>query len=1013
MSKSQFNELYQDAIDYSESVFVKKYCLETKNETCREDVYRRFDNELKKILTPHFRGKIMDRIRNGKIIPAGSISFGLGNDDLNCSLSNCYFIPINHDSINGIYECRKEMCKTYKYRGGAGTDITILRHKGCPVNNSAKTSSGSVSFLPGFSEDARTIGQNGRRAAAISILDIRHPDTIDYIWCKSKPEMVFEPDFITGRYPDISAFNISLKINDDFMNAVQNDEEWTFYFPDTKFDKYDTEWNGDYDEWIKKGYPLIDHGSINARDLLMQISESAWISGDPGVLFIDTVRKWSMSSFDPKTTPRGVNPCLPSWAPVLTPNGYKRFSDVTNQVLIDHTTYACSDLIKTRDLDDVYEVELESGLRLYATHDHVVSTVFEDKKIKDLKFYDILQVDYSPAISFINIDDDEFRKGLKCQEVNIDLFNESLSFQIGYLGQVSSQNCNKYPIETLEQLQLVGNSIGYYYVLDRDNHTLTRYKNKNIKRYQQKIKSIRKLDKQYPVYDIQVPGKNYFVSSGVVVHNCGEQALADYENCLLSCIALHKYVNNPFKENAEFDIDGFLEDVRLGIYFLNAVSDINEDRHPLKNQRDKDKYGKRVGQEFTGLGDMWAMLGFKYGSVEACEFIDDILYFKAVAEIETSIEIAKDKGSAKSLSTKKARKKFIQQPYIQRILERMLKNKRTELEKRIMKYGLRNSALNTVGPTGTISLVTDNCSSGIEPIFRLSYVRKSRINEDQKIYHFPLLKYVGEEVLSLSDDEVKKKYNYVDSFDLNYRDRLRTQATVQKWTDSSISSTINLKNESTIEDIYNIYLEGWENNLKGITVFRDGSKMGIFDSGENKDEKSNTKEIINIEMINNHLNNVKQELSQTQRAYRYVKYWKTVKVYITVTVDKTGKPKELFANVPYEAGFDRFGEYRSEVLMEKKSYWDAICRTTSLLLQLNTPLERIIKQLDRSSSTMVELPSILNQVLKNFINHDDEKIEEIKTSKTGGEFCPVCGKEGMIYQGGCQVCVLCGDSNCG
>src|SRR6056297_320441 len=121
MLNKEYDQLYQDGIDYSESVFNKKYCLKTKNETCRDDLYNRFETELKKLTTPQLCNSIITRIKEGKIIPAGSISFGLDNDNLKCSLSNCYFVPINYDSISGIYECRKEMANTYKSRGGAGT----------------------------------------------------------------------------------------------------------------------------------------------------------------------------------------------------------------------------------------------------------------------------------------------------------------------------------------------------------------------------------------------------------------------------------------------------------------------------------------------------------------------------------------------------------------------------------------------------------------------------------------------------------------------------------------------------------------------------------------------------------------------------------------------------------------------------------------------------------------------------------------------------------------------------
>ena len=1011
MLNKEYDQLYQDGIDYNENIFNKKYCLKTKNETCRDDVYNRFETELKKLTTPQLCNSIITRIKEGKIIPAGSISFGLGNDNLKCSLSNCYFVPINYDSISGIYECRKEMANTYKSRGGAGTDLSILRYKGCPVNNSAKTSSGSVSFLPGFSNDAYIIGQNGRRAAAISILDIRHPDTIDYIWCKSKPEIVFEKDFITGQYPDISTFNISLKINDEFMNAVENDKDWTFVFPDIDFEKYNTEWDGDFDKWKEKGYPLIKHNTIPARELLMQISESAWISGDPGVLFIDTVRKWSMSSFDPKITPRGVNPCLPDWAPVLTPDGYRYFKDIKNKIIINNEIHKCTDLIKTKELDDVYEVELQSGLKLYANKDHIIQKSDNtDCKLEDLNIGDYLKVEYNNILDFHKINYKEWLEGYHSNDI-IDLFKTSFSFQVGYASSyIEVPKKRETDDEKLkQQVQLILNSIGVYSKINKYNRLDIMFDDYTAT-HKQQIKNIRKLYNQYPVYDIQVPNKNYFVSAGVVVHNCGEQTLADYENCLLSSLALHKYVTKPFTNNAEFEIDKFLEDVKLGIHFLNIMSDINEDRHPLIQQCQKDKYGKRVGQEITGLGDMLAMLGYRYGSDNACDFLDDIFYFKSVTELETSIEIAKEKGCAKSFSTKKARNNFLQLPYIQRILKKMLKSKKTEFENNVMKYGLRNSALNTVGPTGTISIITDNCSSGIEPIYKLSYTRKSRINKDQKIFHFPLLKYVGPEILSLTDDEIKKKYNYIESFDLSYYDRIKIQAIVQKWTDASISSTINLKNDSTIEDIYNIYCEGWKSKLKGITVFRNGSKQGIFSFGEQKKKNKNQ---ITSSLIQEYLKNEKEDLNKTQRAYRYIKYWKKVKVYITVTIDNSGKPKELFANVPHEAGFDSSGIYHPELLMEKKSYWDAICRMTSLLLRLNTPIELIIKQLEKSSPTMMELPSIIIQILRNFLNYDEEKIEKIKKEEDGGEFCTVCGKYGVIYQGGCQVCILCGDSKCG
>jgi len=536
----------------------------------------------------------------------------------------------------------------------------------------------------------------------------------------------------------------------------------------------------------------------------------------------------------------------------------------------------------------------------------------------------------------------------------------------------------------------------------------------NFSKDKQHIKSITKLDGKFPVYDISVPGPNKFVSSAIVISNCGEQSLQSYGNCLLSAICLHKYVKNPYEPIAEFDIHTFLADTEHLVYFLDEM--INLNNHPLNEQNLMDKYSRRMGIEFTGMADMISMLNMDYGSDESCDFLDDILFSKAICEIKTSIKLAKEKGYAPCFKTKKSRTAFIKQPYIQRILNNLLKTNQTEITNNIMEYGLSSPAFNTVGPTGSISIVADNCTSGIEPIYNISYYRKSRLFGDKqmKMVHLPLIKHVGPKILSLTDEEIKKKYHYQCAHEIDYITRIKVQSTVQKWTDNSISSTINLNNDATIDDIYNIYLEAYDKQLKGITIFRDGSKKGILSS--TAEESSKPKEIdnkITSENITNHLSLIKDELTQTLRAYRYVRMWKGNKVYITITIDSSGKPVEIFANVPYEAGIDKSGVYHQEQLMEKKTYWDTICRLISLMLRLNMPIPVILKQLDKSSPNMVEMPSIIAYILKKYVDYTPEKIKEIKETKLGGEYCQSCGEYAGIFQGGCLVCQSCGDSKCG
>ena len=422
-----------------------------------------------------------------------------------------------------------------------------------------------------------------------------------------------------------------------------------------------------------------------------------------------------------------------------------------------------------------------------------------------------------------------------------------------------------------------------------------------------------------------------------------------------------------------------------------------------------------MGIEFTGLADMWAMLGMEYGSPLACETIDSILHTKAITEIQTSIEIAKLKHPAECFKTKKSRKKFIAQPYIQRLLDKLLTNRKNQIESDILEYGLRNSAFNTVGPTGTISIVAGNCSSGIEPIFRLKYKRKTRLGFETDVFHFPLLTHVGPQILDLNDTQIKTLYNYKESHEINYRERLKVQSVVQTWTDSSVSSTINLPEDSTIEDVYKIYLEGFHSGLKGVTIFRNGSKNGIFVTENEKKKTDSEFHINNVkEIVSENLKHLKEKLkSTTLRAYRFIGYWKGLKVYIIVGIDSTGNPIEVFSELPPEAGLDKQGSFVSEIFTEYKSYWDSICRLISLCLRAGVSLEEINKQLEKCSYSMVALPGILHRQLSTFMDVDDEKKQKIIKREEDGEYCIECHEKGVIYEGGCKKCLFCGDSKCG
>jgi ribonucleoside-diphosphate reductase alpha chain len=209
-----------------------------------------------KQLKKEFELKFRDLLEDFKFVPGGRILYGLGNPYANITLKNCYVIDIQEDSIKGIFDTAYKMAETYKAGGGCGIDISRLRPKGLPVHNAARTSSGSVSFMQFFSTVTGMIGQNGRIGALLISIDVDHPDIMDFIKIKGGDDL----DLV--RYA-----NVSVKITDEFMRAVEDDRE------------YDLKWNGQ----------VFD--TVPARKVWNEIIHRAWKRGEPGMLFWDTVKR--------------------------------------------------------------------------------------------------------------------------------------------------------------------------------------------------------------------------------------------------------------------------------------------------------------------------------------------------------------------------------------------------------------------------------------------------------------------------------------------------------------------------------------------------------------------------------------------------------------------------------------------------------------------------------------------------------------------------------------------------
>lgn len=303
MNRTELTTYYKNSQDFINDTIKTKYANADLGEETWEDIIARIEG------ATHPGIKILPLLENKRFIPGGSITASMGVPHNKDSFSNCYFIPIEEDSIEGIYQAAGRMARIFSKRGGCGTDITILRPKGTKVNNAAKTSTGAVSFIPLIAKTGEVIGQNGRRAATLVSLNIRHPDVIDFIKMKWTPEDVFLNNTISAAVmPDLSSMNVSITIPDDFMHAIENNENWDLVFPDIEDNKelYESTWNGNYEDWTGK---LKVYQTIKARDLFDLWAEAAHACGDPGGLFMNTAASMApASSIEKKLVPIGTNP---------------------------------------------------------------------------------------------------------------------------------------------------------------------------------------------------------------------------------------------------------------------------------------------------------------------------------------------------------------------------------------------------------------------------------------------------------------------------------------------------------------------------------------------------------------------------------------------------------------------------------------------------------------------------------------------------------------------------------
>ena len=348
-----FDEAYNSALDYfkgdelAAKVWVNKYALKDSEgkiyEKSPEDMHRRLAKEIarieKKYSNPLSENELFDLFDHFRyIIPQGSPMTGIGNDYQIASLSNCFVIGIDGmaDSYGAIIRIDEEQVQLMKRRGGVGHDLSHIRPKGSPVKNSALTSTGLVPFMERYSNSTREVAQDGRRGALMLSVSIKHPDAEDFIDAK------MEQGKVTGA-------NISVKIDDEFMLAVANDEMYEQKYPiDSAHPKYSKQ--------------------IKARDLWHKIIHNAWKSAEPGVLFWDTILRESVADSyadlgfrTVSTNPCGEIPlCSYDSCRLLAINLYSYVvNPFKGEAYFDFDLFAKHAKLAQRIMDDIIDLEAE------------------------------------------------------------------------------------------------------------------------------------------------------------------------------------------------------------------------------------------------------------------------------------------------------------------------------------------------------------------------------------------------------------------------------------------------------------------------------------------------------------------------------------------------------------------------------------------------------------------------------------------------------------------------------
>jgi len=830
-------------------------------------------------------------------------------------LSACFVLPIE-DSLESIFDAVKHMALIQQSGGGTGFSFSRLRPRGDIVKSTHGVASGPVSFIHVFDTATSVIKQGGkRRGANMGILHVNHPDIIEFITSKTRENK-------------LTNFNISVAVDDKFMEAVESDTHYELINPRTQ-------------ETVKK---------IRAREIWDLIITMAWQTGDPGLVFIDEINRHNPTPALGKI--ESTNPCVTADTWIMTEDGPKQVSELIGREfvgIINGEKWKSNGGFFSRGVKPVYRLRTSEGFEVCLTADHPV------KKVKRMTRY-VIETEWTRAGELepgdrvvINnhrnfkgwqgkYDENEgyliglllgdgtikrdkavlsswmeggaravrktayrcmnklphrsdfrgwmkvrgrneyrmstgylrklaaelgLRPGLKT--ITPEMEKTSSSFYKGFLRGLfdadgspqgnqrkgTSVRLSQSNLEILKAVQRMLLRLGisskiYKNRRDEGTRELPGHKkeynikpqhelvisNDNIVQFREKVgfsdtDKIEKLEEilnsytrrpnrdrfiarveelvpegEEEVYDVRIPKINAFDANGFVVHNCGEQPLLPYESCNLGSVNLARMTRG-----GEIDWERLSRVVGLAVRFLDDTIEVN--RFPLPEIASITRGNRKIGLGVMGFADTLIQLGIPYNSTDALRLAEKVMKFIQDRAAKASRELAETRGV------------FPNHP------------------QSVFQEPRRNATLTTIAPTGTISIIA-GCSSGIEPLFAISFVRNV-LGGTKLLEVNPYFEETARKRGFHSQDMMMKiartgsiqdlpeipgdvKELFVTAPDIPPEWHVRMQATFQKYTDNAVSKTINFPQDAGKKQVEEAYLLAYKLKCKGITIYRYGSK---------------------------------------------------------------------------------------------------------------------------------------------------------------------------------------------